>query len=232
MDLDSAIKPASFEYSINLINAVREVHKRALPRLADKDKCRSIQDRMEHFALRIQQNFVVTYLVQVLYTACNRAGFQDQAADLLPLCRESAVACVRAYVDMRSFSTAASRTWSLTFAALNAALALDATTRAEDGERTKELQRSLLSCISRSEDEDGDSSQTALHARYAGAFSDLSRMCDANMNDESKADSLEARAQTQLMDPLSVWQSLFSENVSLNRQATAGALSQQLPFGV
>lgn len=215
---------SSLKAEIDALATARHLHEQALPRLADRANCRTIQDRIEYYSLRISQGFVVSCMSQTLMKACTRLGWDQQSKHLRSMCKEGAFDCLQAFVDMQSFSIVPLRTWMFIFSALSSALVL--TALSEDGDRTKiqELQQQLLQSLAERDRENELPHRPGLYARYPKALSllrDVNRQADAALNGGSKYDDgapsgpanaslLNETQIRELLDPPTMWNMLFS----------------------
>lgn len=226
---------STFSRSIDAIAAVRVIHEKALPRLSDKQKCRSIQERIEYFAFRIHQGFVVSFLSRLLMKSGLRLD-QHQWDSLLQICRSSAIDCLQAYLDMHSFSVVPMRSWTLTFTALSSALLLGCLGNApstDEESDVQHLQHKLLSLLRAGEDEDPDSTKMlSWWGRYKSAIAMLSDMSERSSKELSATDNEIARER--FLDPQRLWQEFFSTTSMNERDHGHGgsAMPQQISFGL
>ena len=236
---------STFSRSIDAIAAVRVIHEQALPRLSDKQKCRSIQERIEYFAFRIHQGFVVSFLSRLLMKSGLRLD-QHQWDSLLHICRSSAVDCLQAYLDMQSFSVVPMRSWTLTFTALSSALLLGSlgnpsstsspSSSSDDETNVRHLQHKLLNLLrAPGEDEDPSDSTKMLSwwGRYRSAVAMLSDMAERSSNKELSATDTEV-ARERFLDPQRLWGEFFSTTSMNERDHGHGgsAMPQQISFGL
>jgi len=213
---------------------------------------------MEYFSFRIHQGSVVSLLSQMLMKACIHLGFHTQRESLVSMCRTSAIDCVQAYIDMQSFSVVPTRTWSLTFNALSAALLLGALSGDDDdGEKVRELLGTLLDVLQGSEEHDDDDSHSHGHltwlSRYTQALVVLRDMSagrlmgsrngtsdeddkngEADMDRDRAVDGEHVAQRSKLdvfLDPAALWKTYFS-NLAATNEAGPKVLPQQVLFGV
>lgn len=225
---------STFSRSIDAIAAVRIIHEQALPRLSDKQKCRSIQERIEYFAFRIHQGFVVSFLSRLLMKSGLRLD-QHQWDSLLQICRSSAIDCLQAYLDMQSFSVVPMRSWTLTFTALSSALLLGSVGNAstDDEDTVRHLQHKLLNLLRAGEDEDPDLTRMlSWWGRYKSAVAMLNDMSEQPSKELSATDTEIARER--FLDPQRLWQEFFSTTSMNERDHGHGgsAMPQQISFGL
>lgn len=231
---------STFSRSIDAIAAVRVIHEQALPRLSDKQKCRSIQERIEYFAFRIHQGFVVSFLSRLLMKSGLRLD-QHQWDSLLQICRSSAIDTLQAYLDMQSFSVVPMRSWTLTFTALSSALLLgslgnpSSPTSADDEDNVRHLQHKLLNLLRVGEDEDLEKDSAKMLSwwgRYRNAVAMLNDMSERSNKELSATDTEIARER--FLDPQRLWGEFFSTTSMNERDHGHGgsAMPQQISFGL
>jgi hypothetical protein len=225
---------STFSRSIDAIAAVRIIHEQALPRLSDKQKCRSIQERIEYFAFRIHQGFVVSFLSRLLMKSGLRLD-QHQWDSLLQICRSSAIDTLQAYLDMQSFSVVPMRSWTLTFTALSSALLLGSlgspSPPTDDEPNVRHLQHKLLSLLRTGEDEDSpDTKMLSWWGRYPSAVAMLSDMSARGSASPAEAEG----ARERFLDPQRLWGEFFSTTSMEERDHGHGgsAMPQQISFGL
>ena len=214
----------SLKTEIDALATARHLHEQALPRLADRVNCRTIQDRIEYYSLRISQGFVVSCMSQTLIKACSRMGWDQQSKHLQSMCKEGAFDCLQAFVDMQSFSVVPLRTWIFIFSALSSALVLAALSEDVDRVRIQELQRQLLQSLAERDREMELPHRSGLYVRYPKALNllrDVAQGEGLSLNGSGKREeggpppqglvSLLSEQQTrELLDPAALWTSLFS----------------------
>lgn len=220
---DEKVERSNLKSEIEALAAARHLNEKALPRLNDRQNCRTIQDRIEYYSLRISQGFIVSCMSQTLMKACTRQGWDSQRKSLQSMCKEGALDCLQAFVDMQSFSVVPSRTWIYVFSAVNSALVLAAI--AEDGDKSKvqELQRQLLSGLAERDRENDLPNRPGWYARYPKTVQLLQQVSDSEENPEAngrRPSSTERDEKSpekflrDMLDPAAMWEGLFSEKAA------------------
>ena len=217
---DESVEKSNLNAEVDALASARHLHERALPRLADRQNCRTIQDRIEYYSLRISQGFTVSCMSQTLMNASSRLGWEQQRRHLESMCREGALDCVQAFVDMQSFSVVPLRTWIFIFSALSSALilaALDA-----DSTKTQNLQRQLLTSLAERDREQELAHRPGWYASYPRALTLLRRVSErkyTNGRPQEEQESIEMFALPEgvikdLLDPAKLWEHYFSARVA------------------
>jgi hypothetical protein len=134
----------------NAMLTVADLDQRTLPRLQSQDHCRSIQNRIEYFAFRIQSGFVAISLVLRQMNSYKAQAQQQKRS--IESCRASCLQTLRAFLDMQTFTAVPLRTWTFLHNAFTSALLLSILDGNNDGD-ARMLQTSLIDIIIRSEEE-------------------------------------------------------------------------------
>lgn len=163
-------------------SSFRNLTRRTLPHLQGQDQCRSIQNRIEYFAFRIQSSFVATSLSlrEARYRAARN---QEEKAKVVETCQASCSHTIQAFLDMHTFTVIPLRTWTFLHNALASALLIGMLASQEDAEG-RALQSSLLTILLRSEEE----RVTPQNFRkfFGRALDSLKRMASGSYQSERK----------------------------------------------
>lgn len=179
------IDPLRSEHGAQAISDVEEVEailSRTAPHLQTKDRCRTIQDRMEYNSLQIHTSFTISYICQA---ALRRADLDAHTAGILTTkCKQTLIASVRGFLNLSTFSIVPLRTWSYVHNALSSALLLGLMGETRTNPEVRALQEALISTLSTVDAEaegpgtprqkDGSSRFTNRHAK---ALEALQAMC-------------------------------------------------------
>ena len=179
------IDPLRLEHGGHATSDVKEVEAilaRTAPHLQFKDRCRTIQDRMEYNSFQIHTSFTISYICQA---ALRRADLDAHSAGVLKVkCKDTLIASVRAFLNLSTFSIVPLRTWSYVHNALSSALLLGLMGETRTNPEVRSLQESLISALSGADAEievpgtprqkDGSSRFTNRHAK---ALEALQAMC-------------------------------------------------------
>ena len=217
---DESVEKSNLNAEVDALASARHLHERALPRLADRQNCRTIQDRIEYYSLRISQGFIVSCMSQTLMKASSRLGWEQQRRHLESMCREGALDCLQAFVDMQSFSVVPLRTWIFIFSALSSALVLAALDA--DSAKTQDLQRQLLSSLAERDREQELAHRPGWYASYPKAMSLLRRVSETSHTngrpreeqEGGDASRLPEGVVKELLDPAKLWENYFSASVA------------------
>jgi hypothetical protein len=161
----------------NAILTVADLDQRTLPRLQSQDHCRSIQNRLEYFAFRIQSGFVAISLF-LRQMNSYRVHAQQQKRSI-ESCRASCLRTLRAFLDMQTFTAVPLRTWTFLHNALTSALLLGILAESDDGD-VRMLQTSLVDILMRSEEE--GTTAKGFRRCFGRAVEDLRKMISGTYN--------------------------------------------------
>ena len=179
--LDPRQPSASFRKAQG-ISDVKAISQLALPRLQSKDRCRTIQDRLEYLALRIHQTFTCTHLAQLAIQDCFERGLRLERDRFARECKSSCIQTLQAFLDMQLMSVIPLRSWVLLHHALSSALILGLRGIDHDSE-AKKIQESALLVFSHLEEDylDNDTADIAadtFSSRFPRALEELRKMSE------------------------------------------------------
>ncbi|RMZ91563.1 hypothetical protein DV736_g1211, partial [Chaetothyriales sp. CBS 134916] len=222
-------KKPNLKQDIDLLADARHLHERALPCLADRQNCRTVQDRIEYYALRITQGFIVSTMSQTLIKANDRQGMEQQKKHLERMCKEGAMDCLQAFVDMQSFTSVALRHWMFAYTALAAALALGALADEADLSKIQELQQKLLESFEERDKENDLPHRPGWFTRFPKVMTLLRQLSPPRPQTNGSNQAKEGQSQhpepdpvpaisdalrKELLDPTTLWQNYFSANTA------------------
>ncbi|RMZ83144.1 hypothetical protein DV738_g1387, partial [Chaetothyriales sp. CBS 135597] len=223
------VKKSSLKQDIDILADARHLHERALPCLADRQNCRTVQDRIEYYALRITQGFVVSTMSQTLIKANDRQGMEQQKKHLERMCKEGAMDCLQAFVDMQSFTSVALRHWMFAYTALAAALALGALADEGDLSKIQELQQKLLESFEERDKENDLAHRPGWFTRFPKVMNLLRQLSPSRPQTNGSNQAQEGQSQhpesetvpaiseavrKELLDPTSLWRNYFAANTA------------------
>ncbi|CAO2649182.1 Nn.00g101310.m01.CDS01 [Neocucurbitaria sp. VM-36] len=117
------------------------------PELRSRDSCRSIEDHVEHLAMRLNMSFAVaTFLRPSLENKDYWQAFPDEKRELRRMCIDSCATAVESFIGLHRLSVVAERSWAILHNGLSCALILLLVDEARNNEKIKQLQQQLV-CI-------------------------------------------------------------------------------------
>ncbi|KAF2012980.1 hypothetical protein BU24DRAFT_262300 [Aaosphaeria arxii CBS 175.79] len=144
---------------------------KAKPELRIREKCRSIEDHMEHLAFRLNTSFAMATLLRPSLKAEPRwQAHQDEQRKLRRLCVDACVTAVESFISLHKLSVVAERSWAILHNGLSCALVLLLIDEARRNVEIKQLQQELVSIMSQSsKSRDQGSLLWGPHARILAA---------------------------------------------------------------
>ena len=226
---DAYIEKSNLKQEIDALADARHLHEKALPRLADRQNCRTVQDRIEYYALRIAQGSVVSSMSQTLIKASDRHGWEQQKKHLERMCKEGAMDCLQAFADMQSFTVVPLRNWVFSYSALSAALALAALADDQDRGKIQTLQHRLLESIEERDKENDLPHRPGWFNRFPKVMDLLRHLSQMKQQNHGITQGLDGPGRSavaesvpnisealrkELLDPSVLWHNYFSADVA------------------
>ena len=169
-----------FQKLNDIVSTFTSLDQRVLPRLQSQEHCRSIQNRIEYFAFRLQSSFVSVSL-QLRHAQLKGAHTHQERKSRMEKCRDSCLHTLRAFLDMQTFTVIPLRTWTFLHNALASAILLGNLEVQGDAD-VRALQSSLFDILMRSQAE-GTTPQNFLKC-FSRALDELKNMLSISQQSE------------------------------------------------
>jgi hypothetical protein len=128
---------------------VENLRQRVLPRLRTKESCKTVQDWLQHYGIRLHTSFVVSVLCRPALRRGENIGMDlTQKALLAEKCKQNLAETVRMYLKMHSLSVIPTRSWAFTFDGLSSAVLLGSLGETKTDPEVRQLQGDLISALS------------------------------------------------------------------------------------
>jgi hypothetical protein len=128
---------------------VENLREQVRPELRLKDSCKTVQDRLQHYAIRLHTSFVVSVLCRPALRRGQHAGIDpNQKRILADKCKQNLTETVRMYLKMHSLSVIPTRSWAFTYHGLSSAVLLGILGETKQNPEVRELQGHLISALS------------------------------------------------------------------------------------
>ncbi|KAE9367696.1 hypothetical protein N431DRAFT_348541 [Stipitochalara longipes BDJ] len=128
---------------------VEDIREQVRPELRLKDACKTVQDRLQHYAIRLHTSFVVSVLCRPALRRGACAGIDPgQKRILADKCKQNLTETVRMYLKMHSLSVIPTRSWAFTYHGLSSAVLLGILGETKTNPEVRELQGNLISALS------------------------------------------------------------------------------------
>lgn len=145
---DSSSQPA-FEQILASSMEVENIRQQVLPRLRSTDLCKTLQDRLQHYAVILHTSFVVSVFCRPALRRGECPGMDaNQKAILADKCKANLAETVRMYLKMHSLSVIPTRSWAFTYHGLSSAVLLGILGETKTDPEVRQLQGNLISALS------------------------------------------------------------------------------------
>jgi hypothetical protein len=128
---------------------VEGLRQRVHPSFRTKEGCKTVTDRLHHYAIRLHTSFVISVLCRPSLRRGPVNGIdQTQKAVLFKKCKETLTETVRMYLKMHSLSIIPTRSWAFTYHGLSSAVLLGILGETKTDLEVRQLQGDLISALS------------------------------------------------------------------------------------
>ena len=128
---------------------VENIRQQVTLRFRHKDSCKTVQDRLHHFAIRLHTCFVVSVLCRpALRRGESISMDMAQKSILAEKCKQNLTETVRLYLKMHSLSIIPTRSWAFTYHGLSSAVLLGILGETKTDPEVRQLQGNLISALS------------------------------------------------------------------------------------
>lgn len=146
---DSSGHTPSFAQITTHALEVENIRQQVVPALRLKEACKTVQDRLQYYALRLHTSFVVSVLCRPALRRGERPGMDHaQKAILAEKCKQNLTETVRMYLKMHSLSVIPTRSWAFTYHSLSSAVLLGILGETKTDPEVRQLQGDLISALS------------------------------------------------------------------------------------
>lgn len=142
-----AVAVATYAQIVENCDAVEALRAHACAHMKDKDKCKSANDRLQYFAIRLHTSFVISVACRpALKREC--AFETQQKKTLADRCKENLTETVRMFLAMHQLSVIPTRSWAFTYHGLSSALLLGILCETKKDPEIRQLQGDLIAALS------------------------------------------------------------------------------------
>jgi len=162
---------------------VEGLRMRVKPSFREKDDCKTVQDRLQHYAIRLHTSFVISVLCRPSLRRGENVGMTDEEkANLAEMCKRNLVETVRMYLKMHSLSVIPTRSWAFTYHGLSSAVLLGIIGHTKTDPEVRQLQGDLISALSATAAKDQNSTHLNASDKDIELSGPLSRALTALKN--------------------------------------------------
>lgn len=152
---------ATAEYTYQMImdnvQAVESLRGMVYPQLRSKEACKSVLDKLQHYATRLHTSFVVS--------VCCRPALRRDFARLTPseqktlsdMCKANLTETVRMFLAMHQLSFIPTRSWAFTYHGLSSAVLLGILNETKQDREIRQLHGDLIAALSAATAKEQDS---------------------------------------------------------------------------
>lgn len=145
---DSNAQP-DFDQIISNTIDVENIRNQVLPAMREKLACRTVQDRLQYYAVRLHTAFTVSVLCRPALRRGNIPGITPtQKLILAEKCKQNLAETVRNYLKMHSLSVIPTRSWAFTYHSLSSAVLLGILGETKTDPEVRQLQGNLITALS------------------------------------------------------------------------------------
>ncbi|KAH8811255.1 fungal-specific transcription factor domain-containing protein [Xylogone sp. PMI_703] len=139
----------NFEQIIADSIEVESLRDRVSVNLRSLDACKTVQDRLHHYAIRLHTSFVVSVLCRPSLRRGECRGMDlNQKSILAEKCKQNLTETVRMYLKMHSLSIIPTRSWAFTYHGLSSAVLLGILGETKTDPEVRQLQGNLITALS------------------------------------------------------------------------------------
>lgn len=145
---DSNSQPNYDQIVANTID-VENIRLQVLPNMRVKESCKTVQDRLQYYAVRLHTAFVVSVLCRPALRRGETPGINlSQKQILAEKCKQNLAETVRNYLKMHSLSVIPTRSWAFTYHSLSSAVLLGILGETKTDPEVRHLQGNLITALS------------------------------------------------------------------------------------
>ncbi|KAI1397933.1 fungal-specific transcription factor domain-containing protein [Hypoxylon fuscum] len=138
----------SYETILDNCNAIESIRERVYPQLRSKEACKSVVDKLQHYAIRLHTAFVISVCCRpALRRDCARLEESEKKA-LADKCKTNLTETVRMFLSMHQLSFIPTRSWAFTYHGLSSAVLLGILCETKQDPEVRQLQGDLISALS------------------------------------------------------------------------------------
>ncbi|KAI1771293.1 fungal-specific transcription factor domain-containing protein [Hypoxylon cercidicola] len=138
----------TFEKITENCDAIEAIRNQVYPQLRSKEACKSVVDKLQHYAIRLHTAFVVSVCCRpALRRDCTNLGDSEKKA-LADRCKINLTETVRMFLSMHQLSFIPTRSWAFTYHGLSSAVLLGILCETKQDPEVRQLQGDLISALS------------------------------------------------------------------------------------
>lgn len=138
----------TYQQVLDNCEAVEQLRASVAPNIRSKDQCKSVLDRLQHYAIRLHTSFVISVCCRpALRRDCRRLEPEHKKI-LAEKCQTNLTETVRMFLAMHQLSVIPTRSWAFTYHGLSSALLLGILGETKNDPEVRQLQGDLIRALS------------------------------------------------------------------------------------
>ncbi|KAI0006905.1 fungal-specific transcription factor domain-containing protein [Xylariaceae sp. FL0662B] len=143
-----ATADCTYESILDHCEAIESLRNQVYPQLRSKEACKSVVDKLQHYAIRLHTSFVVSVCCRpALRRDCTKLNVAEKQA-LSEKCKINLTETVRMFLSMHQLSSIPTRSWAFTYHGLSSAVLLGILCETKQDPEVRQLQGDLISALS------------------------------------------------------------------------------------
>lgn len=138
------------------LQRVDDIHQRGLPYLRSRENCITLQQHLEHLALRMHTSFCVSVFCRPAMKQSTPQSFHPHAGILRARAKGSLIDASKAFLDFQALSTVPLRSWSMVHTVLSSTLLLCIWEETRNDPECRNLQQKVIDVFSSSNSRTND----------------------------------------------------------------------------
>lgn len=147
----------TYQSIIDNCEAVEALRTMVYPQLRSKEACKSVVDKLQHYATRLHTSFVVSVCCRpALRRDCTKLTSAEQKT-LSDKCKANLTETVRMFLAMHQLSFIPTRSWAFTYHGLSSAVLLGILNETKQDREVRQLHGDLIAALSAATAKEQDS---------------------------------------------------------------------------
>lgn len=149
------IRPESFvselDKAIEALNRLDRLHQRGKPYLQSRNNCTSLQQNLEHLALKMHSSFCVSVVCRPAMKQSQSQPQHLQTSILRTRAKESLIDASRTFLDFQALSVVPLRSWSMVHTVLSSTLLLCIWEETRNNPECRDVQQRVIDVFASSD---------------------------------------------------------------------------------
>jgi hypothetical protein len=147
---------AEFDRALEGLQRLDYAYQRGLPYLRSRENCTTLQQHLEHLALRMHTSFCVSVFCRPAMNQATPQPFLRDGGILRARAKGSLIDASKAFLDFQALSTVPLRSWSMVHTVLSSTLLLCIWEETRNDPECRDLQQKVIDVFSSSDSRTND----------------------------------------------------------------------------